>query len=315
MNFLFTTVLVLLLVAPGLLIFRTYYAGRFSIRYSNLTITDQVFRSIVPGLLLQLVAFWLIGLCSPRYVRLDVLGSLLLGAKEDRTIREGFDLLRQQLGPILAYYLGLLTVGALAGWAARSLVRWRKLDRRYSWLRYDNQWHYLLTGEILETPDLQPTIGLQDASLIDFVFVDVLMKLEKSNMLYSGILVDYELAADGGLRTIYLREARRKLLSNSAPEEQKPPADVGEGQGGPDASIEATMPPTEEQAEGKYYDVLGDLMVIPYAQILNLNLTYYIDEDDLEESEASMTSSTQEYTVTAPPTDTYEPVTDNSKSA
>ncbi|MDQ2770821.1 MAG: hypothetical protein M3Y54_10005 [Bacteroidota bacterium] len=313
MSFLFTTVLVLLLVAPGLLIFRTYYAGRFSIRYSNLTITDQVFRSIVPGLLLQLIAFWLIGICSSRYVRLDVLGSLLLGAKEDRTIREGFDLLRQQLGPILAYYLGLLTAGALAGWGARWLVRWLKLDRRYSWLRYDNQWHYLLTGEILETPDLQPTIGLQDASLIDFVFVDVLMKLEKSNMLYSGILVDYELAADGGLRTIYLREVRRKLLSNGAAEEQKPPVNTVEGLGGLVTSSEAATP-TDEQAEGKYYDVLGDLMVIPYAQTLNLNLTYYIEEDDLKESKASMPSSTQEYTVTTSPSDMNEAVADDSKS-
>ncbi|GAB3327759.1 hypothetical protein GCM10027511_37960 [Hymenobacter humi] len=240
---------------------------------------------------------------------------MLLGAKEDRTIREGFDLLRQQLGPILAYYLGLLTAGALAGWGVRSLVRWLKLDRRYSWLRYDNQWHYLLTGEILETPDLQPTIGLPDASLIDFVFVDVLMKLEKSNMLYSGILVDYELAADGGLRTIYIREARRKILSNGAPEEQKPTSDATEEVGGLDATSEATMPLTDEQVEGKYYDVLGDLMVIPYAQTLNLNLTYYIDEDDLEESGASMTSSPQEYTVTAPPSDMNEPVADDSKSA
>jgi hypothetical protein len=45
---------------------------------------------------------------------------------------------------------------------------------------------------------------------IDFVFVDVLVKMEKNNLLYSGILVDYQLAGDGGLKSIYLRGAHRK---------------------------------------------------------------------------------------------------------
>jgi len=271
MNFLFTTVLVLLLVAPGLLFFRTYYAGRFAIRYSNLTITDQVFRSIVPGLLLQLLAFWLIGLGGTRQVRLDVLGTLLLGAKEDRTVREAFTLLNQQLGPVLAYYLSLLALGALAGWGTRAAVRRAKLDRRFAWLRYDNQRHYLLTGEILETPELQATIGLTDARELDFVFVDVLMKLDKATMLYSGILVDYELAADGGLRTLYLRQTRRKQLT-TAPDEDAP-AEAAEITG-------AEAAPVAEPAEEDYHDVPGDLMVIPYAQTLNLNLTYYVDDDE-----------------------------------
>lgn len=239
--------------------FRVYYSGRFSIQYSNLTITDQVFRSIVPGLLLQLIAFWLIGYSHERYVRLDVLGTLLLGAKEDRTIREGFSLVQEQLGAILLYYFVMLTLGVSLGYLAQHIVRHFKLDRRWSWLRYDNQWHYLLTGEILETPE-QRSIGLPDAGVIDFIFVDVLLKLEKSNMLYSGILVDYELAADGGLRTIYLREAQRKSLGNG----QSP------------KEIETEMANRPEE----YYDVAGDLLVIPYAQTLNLNLTYYVGEKD-----------------------------------
>ena len=139
-----------------------------------------------------------------------------------------------------------------------------KLDRRLLWLRYDNQWHYLLTDEILETSDLQLSIGLQDASAIKFILVDVLMKVEKSNVLYSGILVDYELAADGGLRTLYLRQTRRKSLSNT--------------EGVKSTEDESN---TEHQSEG-YYDVAGDLMVIPYAQTLNLNLSYYMAEEDLQ---------------------------------
>ena len=70
----------LLLVAPGLSFFRFYHAGRFSIRYSNLTTTDQVFCSIIPGLLLQASLIWAINYWHPAgyTVRLDLLGVLLL---------------------------------------------------------------------------------------------------------------------------------------------------------------------------------------------------------------------------------------------
>ncbi|WP_310397314.1 hypothetical protein [Hymenobacter sp.] len=254
MNFLFTTVLVLLLVAPGLSFFRFYHAGRFSIRYSNLTVTDQVFRSIVPGLLLQAAMFWLINRWHPggHTVRLDLLGTLLLGAKEDKTIQLGFSTLQANLGATILYEVGLLALGALAGWASRHVVRRYKWDRRFRWFRYDNEWHYLLTGEILETSDILPIIRLQEAKHIDFVVVDALVKLENGDMLYSGFLAGYELAADGGLRTIYIHSAQRKQLTTAAE----------------DATMES------------YYPVDGDLLTLPYEQLLNLNISYFIDEQD-----------------------------------
>jgi hypothetical protein len=255
MNFLFTTVLVLLLVAPGLSFFRFYHAGRFSIRYSNLTITDQVFRSIVPGLLLQAFLIWVINYYRPNgyTIHLDLLGVLLLGAKEDRTVQITFRLLQANLGSTISYEVALMAVTAAVGWSTRKVVRHFKLDRRFRWFRYDNEWHYLLTGEILETSDVSAIIRLQEAKHIDFVVVDALVKLETGDMLYSGILAGYELASDGGLRTLYIHSAQRKQL---------------------------TTPQGEEVVSGKYYPVEGDLLTLPYTQLLNLNLSYFIDEKD-----------------------------------
>lgn len=263
MNFLFTTVLVLLLVAPGLTFFRAYYAGKFSIRYSRLTITDQVFRSVIPGITAQLIAFWLIQALTDAYVRLDTLGVLLLGAREDKTVQAGFQLIARDLGRILCYHLAMITLGALAGWGLRELVRYRKWDRKFNWLRYDNPYHYLLTGEILETSDLKAVIQLEDASRIDFVFVDVLVKMEKNNLLYSGILVDYQLAGDGGLKSIYLRGAHRQYLNTQPP---------GEAAGNAGEPLSQPM--------NSHYDVGGHVLMLPQEQILNLNLTYWIDLQD-----------------------------------
>lgn len=258
----------LLLVAPGLSFFRAYHAGRFSIRYSNLTITDQVFRSIVPGLLLQAVMFWFINRWHPagHTVRLDLLGLLLLGAKEDKSAQLGFTVLQANLGSTIGYEISLLALSGLAGWAARSVVRRYKWDRRFRWFRYDNEWHYLLTGEILETSDIPSIIHLREAKHIDFVIVDALVKLDSGNMLYSGVLAGYELAGDGGLRTIYIHSAQRKQL---------------------------TAAPAAEAAPDLYYPVDGHLLTLPYAQLLNLNISYFIDEEDAQEEgdEDSATSS------------------------
>ena len=63
----------------------------------------------------------------------------------------------------------------------------------------------------------------------------------------------YELAADGGLRTIYIHSARREKLATALPE-------------GPTPDI--------------YYSVDGRLLTLPYNQLLNLNISYFIDEED-----------------------------------
>jgi hypothetical protein len=256
MNFLFATVLVLLLVSPGLAFFRAYYSDVFSIRYSRLTITDQLFRSVVPGITVQMVAFWVIQHFSNYYVRIDLIGFLLLGAKDDNTLRASFNNLAVNLAPIIAYHVGLLMLGALTGWLFRVVVRRTKADRKYRFLRFDNAWHYLLTGEILEMPDQNnhSSIQLKEATHISYVLMDVLIKLDLGNTLYSGIMERYELGEDGKLDTIYLTGAHRKqlILGNET-----------------------------ESTEGnnvKYIPVDGDLLVIPYAQVLNLNITYFIDE-------------------------------------
>lgn len=256
MNFLFATVLVLLLVSPGLAFFRAYYSDVFSIRYSRLTITDQLFRSVVPGITVQMVAFWIIQHFSNYYVRIDLIGFLLLGAKEDQTLRISFNNLAVHLAPIIAYHVGLLMLGALLGWGCRVVVRRTKADRKYRFLRFDNAWHYLLTGEILEMPDQNnhSSIQLKEASQISYVLMDVLIKLDQGNTLYSGIMERYELGEDGKLDTLYLTGAHRKQLT------------LG------------NEPELAETQSVKYYPVDGDLLVIPYAQVINLNITYFIDE-------------------------------------
>lgn len=270
MNFLFASVLVLLIVAPGLTFFRAYYSDRFSIKYSRLTITDQIFRSIIPGITAQVIAIIIINAYSPYLVRLDTLGTLLLGAKEDQTVKESFTIIGNCLHLVTLYHLFMIGVGALLGWQSRRLIRHRRLDRRYPWLRFDNKWFYLLSGEVVEFAEGELATDFSDASLIEFVLLDILVEVEGGNMLYTGVMFDYELENDGGIKSIQIRGAKRKYIKATKA-----------------ASGEITDDNIETNDYG-YYDIRGNILIIPSSQIINLNITYFLAEEDLSATDPTI---------------------------
>jgi hypothetical protein len=116
---------------------------------------------------------------------------------------------------------------------------------------------------MLEMRDIRGNKTIANAGHLSFIFVDVVVELQESTMIYSGILSDNELGNDGGLKCIYLKETRRKHLNTRFRE-------AGE-EGGPGPE------------DNSYYKIQGDLLVIPYGQMLNLNFTCYIDQEDATE--------------------------------
>lgn len=248
------SVLVFLIVSPGLTFFRAYYYDKFSIKYSRLTITDQVFRSIVPGITAQVIAVLLINAFSTYTVRLDIVAMLLLGAKEDKTIDIAFQVIGQCLHFVILYHLTMVSLGGFLGWQLRRLVRRVGLDRRWPWLRFDNKWFYLLSGEVVEFGEGEQSTGFTDSSLIEFVLLDILVEVEGGNILYTGVMFDYELENDGGLRSLQIRGAKRKYIN--AVKSDATPEDL-----------------TDRNNTNEYYDINGNILVIPSAQIINLNIT------------------------------------------
>ncbi len=112
-----------------------------------------------------------------------------MGAKDDKVVEAIFELMRRDLGWILAYHLTLWTVAGLAGWQLlRRLVRRKGWDRKHPWLRYGNFWHYLLTGEVLEMRDISGNTTLEDARHLDFIFVDVVVAAGSQHALLRHII-------------------------------------------------------------------------------------------------------------------------------
>jgi hypothetical protein len=295
-NFLFTTVLVLLLVAPGLFFSKAYFSGSFNIRFSKLTVTDQVFYALIPTLFFHLLLVLAGTSINLFYVDFKVLGVLLMGAKEDATIEKAFSAIQQDLGNILLYQATAILLAIILGWGLRYFVKRNKIDKTVEFFKYDNYWYYLLTGEILEfSNDSDSGDSSIDASEIEFIFLDILVASKDKNLLYSGLFYDYQLAADGGLDCLFLKSARRKFINTDPRVKKENSNSVLNDQ--PRKSLFSRFSSRDKvvsilETYNNYYPVDGDILVIPFKEIINVNLSYY-----LQISEDSSSTSVEEVKV------------------
>lgn len=258
MNLAFGALLLFLLFFPGILLRIAYLNGPYSRKNIQSSLVDELILSLAPALILQFVGYVVVERFSPYHVRLEVLYQLIVGVSNPQ-YKPNFALIEASLGHFLSYHFLLFVVAVLVGKGARYLVKQTNLDIRFHSLRFNNDWYYLLSGRILDFPG-RPG----NTQAISYVFVDTLVETKEGSYLYCGILEEFFLSKDG-LDRICLSQVYRRKLSDDAPGEDAPGVAISDDD-------EA---PTGKPFDQRYYEMPGDLFVIPYAQIRNLNLSYF----------------------------------------
>ena len=242
MNIALATLALLVLLYPGFLYRRFYYTAEFSREYVKQTITDLVFASILPAFIMHIIGYCLF--VKGRYdIDIQVLGTLLSGTTDAARITHAFNSLYESALQIIRYIGVVSALAMIFGILSKKVVRWCKLDRKLPFFRFQNEWHYVFSGEILDFPNIPGK-----AEDVDFKYVDILVKSDGGMIIYMGILSHYTLNREGGIDRIYLSDVKRRYLRDDA-------APVGE--------------------DTRYYDLPGEFFIIPYSQIINLHITYY----------------------------------------
>ena len=245
MNIAFGAVLLFVIFLPGWILRRSYLSGPFSKHFIRSSPSEEIFWSILPGLFLHAVLLWVGEFLTNYQVNIKTLGLLLTGAQTE-TASAALTSISENKWVIAIYYFAACVVALGAGNATREIVRWRNWDKSYRFFRFNNEWHYLLSGEILDFPKIPGK-----PREISFVWIDALVQTgEGGSVIYSGILQDYQLSSDGGLESIYLRDVARRNLAD----------DPGD-------------------SEQSAYTIPGKFFVIRYCHTLNLNVTYYEVEE------------------------------------
>jgi hypothetical protein len=258
MSLLLSSILLFILVAPGLIFRFSYLQGTYAKVSFKVSAIDEIFWALIPAVFFQLSAVLILENVFSVSIRIDIIYQLI---NSDASSAMDFNSLRKGFFPFLLYTASLIGISAGAGRFLRMLIRVMKLDIRYRFFRLNNEWHYLFTGELLDFPDV---IG--ESENIEIIQIDLLATTGDGSVIYSGILQDYYLSKDNGLDRIYLSQVyRRKLKDDLAHADQS----------------------NVQQLDERYYQMPGELFVIQYEKILNMNVTYHrFSLDEVEENES-----------------------------
>lgn len=260
MNVAASSLLILWLLLPAVAFRRGYYSGAFSKQYFTEGFGALILRAFLLAVVLHTAAFatlWITGVGLA-----DSYPAVLAYVFGDG--RSALIQVVPRAWPLLAFTGGLIPFGAVAGYLAHRVVRRGRFDRRFKSLRFRNYWHYVLRGEIREFAHAKALFA-SGRKVIGYTFIDALAATSEGDVIYDGILVDYELGPDNGIQFLVLTGTRRRHLRADRPEGEP----LGEEGAIPEDAVYAVS-----ASDLRYYDVYGDLFVLPGATIKNYNIRY-----------------------------------------
>ncbi|KKM70728.1 hypothetical protein LCGC14_1437780 [marine sediment metagenome] len=267
MNLAFPALLIFILIAPGIVWRAAYMRGSWSESIESSSLPAMLLWGIFAGSCFHL--FW--GMISWRIghpIDLHAVISLLT-LKPDDGVARALNVTAASPLRMAAYFLSQLGAAHLFGHWASKLVRAKKWDLAYEWLRFDNEWYYLLTGRLSL---LRHTWSGPDVPKIpDAVYASVVIDSGGVAQLYYGCVAHFIVGKDGHLDRLLLANSARRELS----EDRQPDREHCVG-GGDD-----------------YYQIEGDYLVVPYEQIKNLNIEYVWLEEQADQAMAELSTSNE----------------------
>jgi len=251
MEFAVSAIFLIILLLPGFILQTAYAKGfwRWNSPTSTRSLTEQIPAAIIISSILH--AVWAgIPLLFGYRVDFKSITMLLIGSfgRDSAYFDTALNALTDNPYKIFFYFISLYSVAAAIGYVAHAFVRSQRLDRRTRVLRFNNQWFYLLTGEITqfkENAEIYPEV--------DGVFLNTIVHHDDGDYLYRGVVADFFFDKEGNLDRVLLRlVARRKLSDDRKPEQDFSPYEPDE----------------------RYYEIEGDFFVLRYSEMSTINIDY-----------------------------------------
>lgn len=292
MNIALPTLLLLLFLLPGILLSYAYRRGFF---HPNRVTLGPVRDELGVGIVWALVLHPLFAAVALQFdlwnPNPSVFFAILSGSFSPVT--------EEKLAHIydIFVYAASTSLGALAiGTLAHLSVRWSKFDIRYQWIRFNNEWFYLFSGEArlfeatgpnmiravwnwgapnaelpwglrwADTPDSNTFLAIWKRSRreVKSVRCSAVVTVGDNTYLYNGIVSSYHFDTNGELDSIVLQSAQRIPLHNF------------------DKDTEAST------------RIPGDFLLVRYADVRTLNIAYaeeFSEEDFLDEHSGESAAS------------------------
>jgi hypothetical protein len=243
MNVAFPALVAFLILLPGF-VFRSRLklAERTSLDYSPFgqIVTEGIFWAVAAHTLwLSLTYFFLSRTVDP-----TLLLKLLVSEQNGQSAATAA--VGRDFGWVSAYFITLLFASYAMARLARILVTRYRLDREGA--RFNSvfrfhlaPWYYLLTGADFKTGEVP-----------DFIVVSAIVNVAGKAYLYTGILEEFFVDAEGKLDRLVLQEVMRRPIASDKPVQE----------------AEAS------EASSRFYPIDGDYFVLRYSEAITLNVEY-----------------------------------------
>ena len=272
MNFAFPALLVFLLALPGI-VFRYNYARggwTWTSPTSLRRLSDEFAFGLILSIFIHASALSIVAALgfSPdiRAVILFLTGHF---GKDDRFLDDSVAAIGDHYVAVSAYFLSVYAFAAVAGYVAHQIVRKCKLDLSHRFFRFDNYWYYMLTGEVALFAENRADNEASETAKPSGVYLSAVVTHGSASYLYRGIVVDWTFDAEGRLDTVAITDARRRDL-------------------GQDWRADNGWP---EGVDPRYYDIVGDALILRCSEIQTINIDFFWIEIDKERERADSPSS------------------------
>ena len=239
----FVVVLTLILF-PGLIFRRLYFYGEFSKQFnSGNNLLVLIALASIPGIVILTSTYWFY---DSFFTKIE-LGEIIDKFKDINSSDFRFEkekvtdletLIREKAAPFLGF---LYLISIMFGLVSGRFIRISRIDTKFKLLRFKNYWFYLFNGQHTGFKKMRHLKEKNKKHL--FTKADILIDSGSKPLLYSGIVVDYEL--DSNDSTILSKVMLEKAERYSLRENQRVPVQIP-----------------------------GQILIVDCSAIKNINLTY-----------------------------------------
>ena len=255
-----TIIIIFIILFPGIIIRRSFYSNKFSKQFYRGQFSERVITTLFWGIINIIVAFVLCSFVLKVFFNVNC---IICKLQEIIYKIVTYDITKEFLiFNTISYFnvfliislfiFNLFILPFLIGRIAFNTIRKLKLDLKYSAFSFSNHWHYFFKGEIVHKIDG----NIIDKKNIEFrtnqpnlTILDILTLEGDKKYLYKGILLEYN-----------LKEGNEDLDSIILYQPVKKNYDKDKDEDGKMCSI-------------SFEKIPGNFLLIPYSNIVNLNVT------------------------------------------
>lgn len=256
MNIALSAILLIILLLPGGIAIKAYYTSLIE-KQSSLSVpfNDLLIRGLLISFILHALAICIIHLFHAE-IALNILYTITSG--KDVTISD--KILTKYFLQFSLYSIVLITFSWFSAKVFKNIATKFNLNINFHSLRNTNYWFNIFSAKYLEGRDIQ---GKESDT--DLIVLDV---LTETNIIYSGILIDFNYSP--------IKDELENIILDSTYKRSFEKKDVTENQG---------------HTTGLPSFIAGDAFLIPMNKIRNINVNYIKISDYKDNSPQSVYSS------------------------